>query len=553
MNSIVLIVLLSASLPLLVLGQQAPADLILLNGKVFTANSVQPYVQAVAIRGERIIAIGTSAEIRSLAGARTRLIDLQGRVVIPGINDAHFHFMPDPKGFTLQFKTTNPSWGETVDAIAAAAKQIPKGTWIFANLGLAERPGAEATRFAIDRVAPDNPVLIRYDGHGYIINSAAMPVLHIIDKEPDPVGGYYERVAGSQRINGKLWEYAQWKPNRFLASQISDQDIIKHLRVLADEAVRDGITSMQIMAFLPIDRFARLLVKADLPIRVRAIPFSMTTTRGRDLSEILQIPKLQFPHSRVTVSGIKWIPDGSPIERAAALRKPYNDRPDWSGKLNFDEADIASMVKESLMFKQQLILHAVGDRTNEALLNGMEKAGTKIDWKSKRVRIEHGDGLLPDLIPRASRLGVVVVVNPTHFTLRDVLNSRYGNDHKYLPLRSLIDAGIQIAMGSDANTDATDSPIGAMNPYLNIMFAAIHPVRPSEAITREQAVEAYTRGSAYAEFAEKEKGTLAIGKQADLIVLSQDIFTAPLDQLPKTHSVFTLVAGKVVYDSMALK
>ncbi len=541
--------MLSALQPLLAFGQQAPVDLILLNGKVFTANSVQPYARAIAIRGERIVAVGTSVEVKSLAGAKTRLIDLEGRVVIPGINDAHFHFMPDPKGFTLQFKTMNPSWGEVIDAIAAAAKQTPKGTWIFSDLGLADKPGPEATRFAIDRIAPDHPVLIRYDGHGYIINSAAMPLLHITIEEPDPVGGYYERVAGSKRINGKIWEYAQWKPNRALVSMMSDADIIIHLHAVADEAVRDGITSMQMMAFMPIDRFARLLVKADLPIRVRAIPFSMTTTRGRDLSEIRQLAKLQFRNSKVTVSGIKWIPDGTPLERGAALRKPYNDRPDWSGRLSFTESDIASMIRESLMFKQQLILHAVGDRTNEALLNGMEKAGSKIDWRSKRVRIEHGDGLLPDLIPRANRLGVIVVENPTHFTLRDVMNSRYGNNHKYLPLRSLIDAGILIAMGSDA----TDSSMDAMNPYLNIMFAAIHPARPSEAITREQAVEAYTRGSAYAEFGENEKGTIATGKQADLSVLSQDIFTSPLDELPKTRSVFTLVAGKIVYDAKVLK
>jgi predicted amidohydrolase YtcJ len=549
MERIALTVLLSALLPLSVLGHQAPADLILLNGKVFTANSLQPHAQAVAIRGERIIAVGTSAEIKSLAGVKTRLIDLQGRVVIPGINDAHFHFMPGPQGYMLQFKSMNPSWKETVDAIETAVKQTPQGTWIFGELGLAERPGPEATRFALDRVAPDHPVLLRYDGHGYIINSAAMPLLHIVEEEPDPVGGSYERVAGSKRINGRLSEYAQWKPNRILVNQVSDEDIIKHLQALADEAVRYGITSMQIMSSMSVERFARLLVKADLPIRVRAIPFSMTTTKGRDLSEIRQIPNLQFPNSKVKVSGIKWIPDGSPIERGAALRQPYNDRPGWYGKLNFSEADIALMVKESLMFKQQLIMHCVGDKTTEVFLDALEKAGEKIDWKSKRVRIEHGDGLLPDLIPRARRFEVIVVENPTHFSLKDLMESRYGINHKFFPLRTLIEAEIPIAIGSDAS----DSSLGAMNPYLNIMFAAIHPARPTEAITREQAVEAYTRGSAYAEFAENEKGTITKGKQADLTILSQDIFTGPLNELPKTRSVFTLIGGKVVYDAKVLK
>ena len=268
-----------------------------------------------------------------------------------------------------------------------------------------------------------------------------MPLLHIVEEEPDPVGGSYERVAGSKRINGRLSEYAQWKPNRILINQVSDEDIIKHLRALADEAVRSGITSMQIMSSMPVHRFARLLVKADLPIRVRAIPFSMTTTKGRDLSEIRQIPKLQFPNSKITVSGIKWIPDGSPIERGAALRQPYNDRPGWYGKLNFTEQDIAAMIKESLLFKQQLIMHSAGDRVPETLFDTMEKLGGKIDWKSKRVRIEHGDGLLPDLIPRARRFEVIVVENPTHFSLKDLLNSRYGINHKFQPLRTLAKQG----------------------------------------------------------------------------------------------------------------
>ena len=303
------------------------------------------------------------------------------------------------------------------------------------------------------------------------------------------------------------------------------------------------------MSSMSVERFARLLVKARLPIRVRAIPFSMTTIQGRDLSEIRQIPKLQFPQSKVKVSGIKWILDGTPIERGAALRKSYNDRASWYGKLNFSEADMVAMIKESLMFKQQLLIHSVGDRTTAVFFDAMGKVGEKVHWKSKRVRIEHGDGLLSDLIPLARRFGVIVVQNPTHFSLRDVMNSRYDVGHRFLPLRTLLEAGIPIAIGSDSS----DSSVGAMNPYLNIMFAAIHPARPSEAITREEAVEAYTRGSAYAEFAENEKGTITEGKQADLTILSQDIFTAPLDELPKTKSLFTLVGGKVVYDAKVMK
>ncbi|MDQ3819282.1 MAG: amidohydrolase family protein, partial [Acidobacteriota bacterium] len=375
----------------------------------------------------------------------------------------------------------------------------------------------------------------------YILNTKAMPLLQIAENEPDPAGGYYERMPGSNKINGKFWEYAEWKPNRILVNQVSDEDAIKALKGLADEAARLGITSMQIMSSMSVGRFARLLVKADLPIRVRAIPFSMTTPQGRDLSEIRQLSKLQFHNSKVTVSGIKWVLDGTPFERGAALRRSYNDRVGWYGKLNFTETEIKAMIRESLQFNQQLLVHCVGDKCAETVFNAMEQVSPKTDWVKKRVRIEHGDGMTPDLIARARKLGVVVVENPTHFAPPELFQRRWGRDMQ--PLRSLLDAGIPLALGSD----------GPMNPYLNIMLATIHPNNPKEAITREEAVRAYTYGSAFAEFAENEKGTISTGKLADLAVLSQDVFATPAPELPRTNSVLTIVGGRIVYDAEVLR
>jgi len=463
---------------------------------------------------------------------------------VPGFNDAHFHFAPEPKGYHLEFKTPNPTWEETTAAIAAVVKDTPAGTWILGTVGTDLLFSPEATRFALDRVAPHHPVWLReLTRHGNVINSRAMPLLHIGEEEPDPAGGYYERVgAGSQRINGRFWDYPAWKAWRVLSEQVTDEEAIKALRELADEAVRYGVTSMQIMPATPIDRFARLLAQADLPIRVRAMPFSLTSARGRDLSEIRQLASLKFPQTRVTVSGIKWVLDGTPLERGAALRRDYADRPGWRGQLNFPEGEVAAMVKESLDFKQQLLLHCVGDRSAEVVFNALESLGAKVDWPQKRVRIEHGDGIIDDLIPRARRLGVVVVQNPVHFSNPELIRRRWGA-MGVMPLRSLIEAGIPVAIGSD----------GPMNPYLNLMFAALHPVNPKEAITREQAVRVYTYGSAFAEFAENEKGTITKGKLADLVVLSQDIFAAPMPELPKTNSVLTIIGGKIVYDAKVLK
>jgi predicted amidohydrolase YtcJ len=295
------------------------------------------------------------------------------------------------------------------------------------------------------------------------------------------------------------------------------------------------------MSYMRIERFAHLLAKADLPIRVRAILFSDTDPRGRDLSEIGELRKQRTTPPRVKVSGIKWILDGTPFERGAALRNQYLDRPDWKGKLLFDEREVASMVREALSSEQQFLVHCAGDRCAEVVLDAMEKTGRKINWKQKRWRIEHGDGVVGNLVPRASRLGMVVVQNPIHFIYPELFRKRWGAG--MMPLRSLLVAGIHVALGSD----------GPMNPYLNIMLATVHPYSPKEAITREQAVEAYTRGSAYAEFAEAEKGTIATGKLADLTILSQDIFSARADELPRTQSLLTIVGGKVVYDAGALR
>jgi predicted amidohydrolase YtcJ len=542
MKKFVNLILLSALLPLSAFGQSVPADLVLLNGKIFTADVAKPFAEAVAISGERIVAVGTSAEVEKFAGARARRIDLQGRVVTPGFNDAHIHFSVDPQGFNLQFKTMEPSWEETRAAVEAATKQTSPGTWIFGSVGANVVLNEPVTRFALDRLAPNHPVFLRaYYGHGYIVNTKAMPLLQIGEEEPDPVGGWFERVADSKKINGRIWEYAEWKPNRILSEMVSDEETIRQMRLMADEAIRYGITSLQMFSTLPVERFARLLVKADLPVRAHARPFALTSLQGRDLTDIRQLTKLRFPNSKISISGIKWILDGTPYERGAALRKSYDDRPDWRGKLNFTQSEIAAMVKESLDLRQPLLLHCAGDRCAAAVLNALESYESKVDWVAKRVRIEHGDGVISDLIPLARKLGVVVVQNPAHFAEPQVFQPRWGKEMQ--PLRSLIEGGIPVALGSD----------GPMNPFLNIMFATIHSSNPKEAITREQAVRAYTYGSAFAEFVENEKGTIIKGKLADLVVLSQDIFVAPTAELPKTNSVVTIVGGKIVYDANVLK
>ncbi|WP_375433884.1 amidohydrolase [uncultured Hymenobacter sp.] len=525
-----------------ILGQQKSADLLLLNGRVFTSDATRPMAEALAIRGERIVAVGTTAEINKLTGPKTRRIDLQGHTVTPGFNDAHNHFTPNPPGVVLSFKSLEPGWEETARAIATAVEKAPAGTWVMGSVGATVVLNEQVDRAALDRIAPRHPVLLTaHYGHGYILNSLALKRLGIQDQAPDPLGGYFEHgSAGS--LNGRLWEYAQWQPQRTLSGLASDSMVLAQLRSLSDEALRVGITSLQLFSFMPFERFTRLLVQAKLPVRVRAIPFSTTTAEQRDLSEVRQLATLQrqLPN-KVKASGIKWVLDGTPYERGAALRQPYQDRPGWTGKLNFSEAEVARMVQEAVDLKQQLLLHCAGDRSAEVVLKALESNGMASNWPARRVRIEHGDGLVADLVPRARTLGVVVVQNPSHFTEPQLFHQRWGTAMQ--PLGSLVAAGIPVALGSD----------GPLNPFLNIMLAGITPSHPQEALTREQAVQAYTYGSAFAEFEEKNKGQIAVGQLADVVVLSQDIFRVPPPELPKTSSILTLISGQVVYDAKVLK
>jgi hypothetical protein len=319
----------------------------------------------------------------------------------------------------------------------------------------------------------------------------------------------------------------------------TDEEALQQTRDFFKDAMRLGITSVQSMS-LPAgsERCLFLYENAPTPIRMRVIRMALTSSSGRDTKEGRSLP--HNPTPLITVSGTKWLLDGSPIERTAALRKPYSDRPSTSGELDFSGKEMEAMLREALENNDQLLVHTVGDRSTETFLNAMDATGGKQVWSKRRVRIEHGDGVMPDLIARTKELGLVVVENPTHFTLRELFLKRFGGDRtdQMQPLRSLLESGIPLALGSD----------GPNNPYLNIMLASIYPGKPREAITREQAVVAYTLGSAYAEFSEKDKGSLEAGKLADLAVLSQDIFSVPPQDLPNTESVLTIVGGKIVYD-----
>jgi predicted amidohydrolase YtcJ len=527
-------------------NQQAAPDFVLLNGKIFTSDAAHPYVQAVAIRGERIAATGDSEKIKALAGPHTKQIDLGGRTVIPGINDAHNHLgIAPPNHIDLELTSPDPDWPEMKAAIAAAVLKAPKGTFINGSMAWKIFRNLAVDRDTLDQVAPNNPVILQtLTNHAWIVNSAALAHAGIRDGQPDPVGGRFERSPGG-RLTGVIREYAVFNVERTFADQTSEADALAELRNSFSEALKWGITTMQDMSNdMPPERCVALLEKMPIPIRVRVMRMPGTTPAGRDIQEGRPVPQSSNP--LITVSGSKWMLDGTPVEGTFAPR----DDPATVGyfvlheQLTFPKEQLTSMLRESLHDHDQLMVHVSSYPPAAAMVDEMQSAGGMQVWAKQRVRFEHGDGLTLDLIPRVKQLGIVVVQNPSHLTVANFnpdLNGMF-ETLKVQPLRSLLAAGIPVALGSD----------GPTNPYLNIMFACLDPNRPSEAITREQAVIAYTLTSAYAEFAETDKGSLEAGKLADLAVLSQDIFTVDPSQLPKTESVLTMVGGKIVYDGKVI-
>ncbi len=496
---------LAAVLCLASLGVSAQPTIVLTNGKIFD----NPNAQAIAITNEKITGVGTNAQMLALATPQTRVIDVQGRLVIPGINDAHTH----PGMYVPSFvanQDIESTWAQVSAAIAAAVEETPADLWITATAGPSIINDKSITKETLDKLAPGRKVFVSaFTGHGAVLSSAALKALDIPNDIQNPAGGAFERDAQGN-LTGRVSEYANYLVDRRFADLASDEEIVSGLRAWNDEAIRYGITSVQAMPFPSEARFARLLRDARLPLRVRHITFPLGDSTTRPVIH--------------PGGGYKVILDGTPLERGAALRTAtYGDG--TKGALNF--TDLSAFVNTAVQNKTQLLIHAAGDAAVATALRSFRNSGLK------RPRLEHGDGLQPDLFPAALETGAVVVLNPTHFPFRPTYPS--GN---YMLALTLQKAKIPLAIGSD----------GPMNPYLNIMFAAARPDVPSESLSREDALRAYTSGSAFAEFTETTKGKIAAGMLADIAVLSQDILTAPIESLPGTVSVLTIINGKVVHE-----
>lgn len=524
----------------------APTRTIFRNGTVFTADPGALYAQAIAVEGDHVLAVGTDAAVMAHRRPGTRVVDLGGRALIPGLNDAHVHVLA-PEGAYLNSPTSfipgpGPTLAEVEGMIAGAAAATPPGTWLMVFIGSAVFDDDQANRFALDTVSPDHPVaLFAWTGHGTWINTRAMDALGIAEAEPDPFGGRFERVAGSDVITGEAHEYAEFGVRRRLYGLLPDAHLVAQYRAFAADAAALGFTSLQdIPVGLTHARALAVTTAAALPLRVRSLCFPLTPGEPCD-EPCGDLGPL------VNGDGVKWITDGTPIERLACVETDYADAPGERGMCDLPAGPLRGILRDHRhgpARREQLLFHAVGDGAVDRILDAMEDTGGAPAWHHRRTRIEHGDLLFPWNFARARDLGVVIVQNATHFASTATFAERFEPQifAELEPLRTLLDEGIPLALGTDG--------IGrAQSPFVDLFLAMIHPTRPSEALTLEQALVAYTRGSAYAEHEEHRKGTLAPGRLADLAVLSQDIFHAPPPAIPATYSVLTMVNGRVVWDA----
>ncbi len=501
----------AAVLSLVSLAALADPTLVLVNGNVFTNDPSKPSAQAIAITGSQITAVGSNAEIKALVtdAAKARVIDVQGRMIIPGINDAHVHPSSGMPAFELG-SGLDATWDQVAAALAGAIDETPADLWIRGTLGPALTNDPSITREKLDKIAPGRKVFLEsFVGHGLVMSSAAMKALGVAEDAKDPLGGRFERDANG-KLNGRAWEYAQYQLDRRFADLASNDELQDAIANLSADALSYGITSIQAMPMSTESRFATAVAKSGVPLRVRVINFPFA----------LNAPML----SQQTNGAVKWILDGTPIERGAALRTAkYAD--DTQGRENF--ADLAPLLKVAEDNKLQPLLHVAGDKAAASALTALSA------HQFDRPRLEHADGLQVDLQRQAKAVGAIAVLNPSHFTMREFFPKG-----AFQPAATLIKAGIPIAFGSD----------GPMNPFLNIMFAVERRDQPAEAISRQDALRAYTTGSAFAEFTEKTKGRIAPGMLADIAVLSQNIFEVPAAALPDTRSVLTIIDGKVVLE-----
>jgi hypothetical protein len=536
------------------------ADLIIINGKVFTIDKENPGAEAIAIKGEKIIAVGKTTSISNLIEkGKTKVIDAKGRLVIPGFNDAHVHFGPlDPDFIELRY-TTDPSvLTKKVKEQVARSKPgvlIEGGHWEHEMFFDKKWP----TKELIDKVSPNNPVILeRADGHSVLVKSYILKKSGITKNTRDPFGGEIQKDAVTGEPTGILKEKAVDLiiPGDIKAERTPEEReaITWNGYLLALKEAREyGVTSVQIPGKADFGEYEKLQKEGELTTRVDIGEY--LTGDSTELLKFLQ-EKQKFPQDSdwIRFGYLKVFIDGTIGSGTALMFKPFADNPKSSGLEMMPYNEYEKMVIKADKMGFQIGTHAIGDKGNFWVLNAYEKAQQVNGKRDSRHRTEHAQTLQSSDIKRFAQLGVIPSMQPTHcITDKRFYEKRVGIERcsEAYAWRSLINAGAMLAFG-------TDYPVEPLNPMEGLYAAVTRKDRlgeegegwfPKQKLTMEEAIKYYTLGSAYAQFMENRKGMIKPGYLADIVILNKDLLTIPETEIMKTRVDYTITGGKVVYAS----
>lgn len=534
-------------------------DRILLGGNILTVDAAFGRAEAVAIRGERIVATGTSEEVRALAGPSTRIDDLAGRTVIPGLIDTHAHVeMAGLLRFTVDFAGVS-TMDEAVERVAAHARGLPAGGWVLGQMWHPQSQLAEKrfpTRVDLDRAAPDHPVYLPV-GHYALLNSRALAECGITRETPDPEGGEIARD-GSGEPTGVLVEAAE----RLVAERVPPWDDATRMAQLRDAQAyfnRFGITSAVSGAVSPRDArlYHAIRRRGEQTLRL-GLMFAptgelnpaMTVEEWEHLLAHTGVAS-EFGDEWLSLSGLKLQVDGGMTLRTAWTRAPYFDDPDYHGLVVIEPERFRRLVASGNRLGWRFGVHAVGDAAVDAVLDAFEAAGEEVPIAGRRFIVIHGSLMLPDQMDRARAMDVRVDAQSVFLWRKAGAIARFmGREtaERAKPLRSMIDR-----MGIDAVGAGTDYPINELDPFVNMYVMTTRRDAngdvwgPSEAITREEALRLYTSAAARYTFCERLTGSIEPGKLADFAILSDDPMAVPDEALKEIVAVETIVGGRTVH------
>jgi len=536
------------------------ADVVFINGNIYTVSERQPRAEAIAVKGDRIIFVGSNREVKRYEGKATRIVDLHGGTVVPGMTDSHNHlFGIGQREMTLNLEGTT-SLEDLLSKVKARVERAKPGEWITGR-GWIEthwKPPAFPTRQDLDRVAPNNPVFLRRaDGHASVANSAALKLAGIDRNTPNPFGGEISKDKATGEPAGMLLDNAQGLVNKHIPPT-TEADAEQAVILGVKRSIELGWCEIQDAGgtFAETALYRKLYGEGKIRLRIYKAVYGPTPDSQRLLSEGTSVGDY---NGRFTLRTIKVVMDGALGSRGAALLDPYSDAPETSGFLTAKPDELLPMFIEALKQGIQIETHAIGDRANRVTLDLYEKAFAAVPPAQRKVseprwRIEHAQILNPSDIPRFARLGVIPSMQPSH-AIGDLFfaPSRLGlrRLEGAYAWQSLLKTGAIIAGGSDA-------PVERGEPMIEFYAAVARRDQKGftgegwhkeQAVSREQALKMFTLWAAHAAFEEKTKGSIEVGKLADLTVLSADIMKIPEPEILKTRCLMTVIGGEIVYQN----